>query len=274
MPLLLPKTRGLRRETNFSGQPSATWGNAITSDSVAHTLPAGNATEIIASTAFDADWVNVWFINNYGSNTRSDSLLNIYIGAAGSEQLLISNLLAGWAAPLGTGLPKWYSFPLLVPAGSRISAKHQSIRTNTNAYVLVELLAGTGDHWSGQKVECVGAVTGSSRGTTVTPGAAAEGTLTSLGTSTYEWGYVQPMMGGNVTDTSMNAAYVAADIGSGASTTISGLTDFLFNANAGEWTANMNTGRFAPVPASTTVYLCSQTSAAVEDQDFCVYGVY
>jgi hypothetical protein len=274
-PLLLPKQLGVRYEANFSGRPAIPWGTALTSDTVAHTLPAAY-TELIASTAFDSDWVNIWFNGNNVANTRTDSLVNIYVGAGSSEQLLIPNLLAGWTFDFPSPVVKSYGFPLRIPAGSRLSARHQSVRTSQAVSCMVELLGGgAGLHWAGTRVEAVGAVAGSSQGTAVTAGGASEGTLTSIGTSTYDWGFVLPGIGGNTTDTSMNAGNIVCDLGSGASTTIPGLEQFNSYTNSSEGASPIPSagGRFCHVPAATTLYLRAQTSAVAEAQDWIIYGV-
>lgn len=278
MPLLMPTTRGIRREWNHSGQPTNTMGTAVPSHTVAHQLPS-TYTELIATTSFDTDWVEVIIHNNSSSNTNTDSLLNIYVGANSAEQLLIPNLLAGWVAAVAsanTGSVKRYGFPLCVPAGSRLSARHQSVRTSTNTYVIITLFGGNLDHWTGTKVECVGAVTGSSRGTSVTPGSGSEGTLTSIGTNTFGWGYVQPMLGGNVTDTIMPNQVILADLASGSATSalLGGLEDFAFQGNQNEVACNVSQGRYAMVPASTTLYLRGQVSGSADANDYCIYGVY
>jgi hypothetical protein len=271
MPLLLPKERGVRREANFSGQPTLTWGTAVTSDTVAHTLPTAY-TELIAATTFDANWVNIWTHTNTASATDTDSLVTIYVGAGGAEQVLVSTLLAGWAAGLGALGVRRYGFPLRVPSGSRLSARHQSVRVSTNVTVMVELLGGNEDHWVGQRVECVGANTATSGGTFLTPGSTSEGTLTSIATNTYDWGFVLPMANGN-TDTTMNSGLLTVDVGSGASTAIPGLEDFLTIASNSEISVNLSEGRYCHMPASTTLYLRAQHSGTPESCDWCIYGV-
>lgn len=282
MPLLMPKVSGTTYESNVSlgTRLSATYGTALTSDTVAHTLPTGNATEIIASTTYDSWWVEVLFQNNSASNTDTSSLVNIYAGAAGSEQVLIPNLLAGWAIAVGAtmGYFKYYRFPLFIPAGTRLSGKHQSIRTSTAVYCTIRLFGGAGySNWYGTRVECVGADTGNSRGTAVTAGSTSKGTLTSIGTNTYDWGYVLPMLGGNTTDSSMPAGSLTADIAAGSATSnlIPGLEEFLFTTSTTEYAGPSDPGgRFCHVPPSTTLYLRSQHGGVTEAQDFCIYGVF
>jgi len=276
MPLLLPKQRGNRREANFTGQPTTTWGTVLTSDAVAHTEPA-TPTELIASTGFNTDWVNIRFHTNGLTATITDSLVNIKVGAGGSEVNLMSNLIAGWVNVVAGTTPamRLYGFPLRIPAGTRISATHRSVRTSTGVTCMIELLGGgDGHHWVGQHVESVGAVTGSSRGTTVTPGSGAEGTLTSIGTTTYDWGFVLPASMGNV-DTTLSGSISSADLARGSATTdlIPGLEDFVTEHGAGEIQTGVFGGRYCHIPASSTLFLRSQDSTGIETKSHIIYGV-
>jgi len=276
MPLLLPKQKGVRREANFTGQPLTTWGTSLLSDGTAHVEPA-TETALIASTAFDTDWVNIWFHSNSASATDSDSLVNIKVGGAGNEVTLIPNLLAGWVSIPTTAGPgtRGYGFPLFIPAGTRLSATHRSVRVTTAVRCMIELLGGgRSQHWTGTGVEAIGADTATSSGTYVTPGGASEGTLTSLGTTAREWGYALPMLGGN-TDTTMNAGLLAVDLGSSSSVAILGLDEFLMRSDSAEASANIpQGGRYCYVPTGTTLHLRAQTSATAEAMAFVCYGVY
>lgn len=275
MPLILPKQKGVRREANFSGQPSTTWGTALTSDGTAHVEPA-TETELIASTAFDTDWVNIWFHTNSASNTDSDSLVNIKTGAGGSEVTLLPNLLAGWVGTPAQGFgQRHYGFPLFIPTGTRLSATHRSVGTSTTVRCMIELLGGgRSQHWTGTGVETIGADTATSSGTYVTPGGASEGTLTSMGTTAREWGFVQPMLAGN-TNTTMNLGVLSIDLASDGSTVIDGLDEFLFESNSAEISFPWNQGgRYCYVPTGTTLNLRAQTSASPEAMAFAVYGVF
>lgn len=275
MPILLPKQRGVRREANFTGRPGATWGTALASDAVAHTEPA-TETQLIASTSFDTDMVRIWFHTNNGATTNTASLVNIKVGGAGSEQTIIENLTACGAGAGDSQAKISYSFPLRIPAGSRISATHRSVRTATSLYCMIELLGGgDGHHWVGTAVESVGENTADSGGTSVTTGTTSDGTLTSIGTNTYDWGYVVPGIANNG-DTSTLAALHSWDLASGSATSdlIPGLEEFLSHANASEFFMHTIPGRYCHIPAGTTLYARGQSSGAAEGLDVILYGVY
>ncbi len=276
MPLLLPKQRGTRREANFSGQPATSWGTVLTSAATAHNYPA-TFTELIASTAFSTDWVNILFHSNFATATDTDSIVTIYAGAAAAEQILIPDLLAGWANVFdGQGLNnKTYGFPLRIPASTRLSARHRSVRTSTAVTCMIELLGG-GDHWTGSRVEGVGlgAAGTSSQGTAVTPGTASEGSFTTIGSATvYDWGYAVPMIGGNV-DVTMLSDVIAADLGVGGVALV-GLDEWLFYAYTTETAGpgHGQIGRYTHIPAGTTLQLRAQALTSAEAKDFGIYGV-
>jgi hypothetical protein len=278
MPLLLPKQRGNRREANFSGQPATTWGTVVTSETTAHNYPA-TYTQLIASTAFTTDWVSIQFHSNFGTATDTDSIVTIYAGAGGSEQILIADLLAGWTNILeGQGLnTKTYGFPLRIPEGTRLSARHRSVRTSTGVNLMIELFGGgESHHWTGTRVEGVGlgAAGTSSQGTAVTPGTTAEGTFTTIGSATvYDWGYVVPMIGGNV-DVTMLTDVISADLGVGG-VALGGLDEWLYYAFTTETAGPLRgqIGRYTHIPAGTTMQLRAQALTSAEAKDFAIYGV-
>jgi hypothetical protein len=279
MPLLLPKQRANRREANFSGQPVGTWGTVLTSHTTtAHTYPTAY-TELIASTAFDTDWVNLNFHTNFLAANDTDSIVTIYAGAGGSEQILIADLLAGWTNILdGQGLTtKTYGFPLRIPQGTRLSGRHRSVRTTAGVNCMMELLGGgEGHHWTGTRVEGVGlgAAGTDSGGTLVTPGTTSEGTFTTVGSATvYDWGYVVPMNGGN-TDTVQPTDVIAADLGVGG-VALTGLDEWLFHCFTTEVNGPLRgqIGRYTYIPAGTTLQLRVQALNSTDAKDFAIYGV-
>jgi len=271
------KTRGLNREANFSGQPATTWGTQVTANSTVHTL-SDTFTELIASTAYTTSWVNILIHSTGQAATQQDILINIYVGADGSEQLVIPYLTGGWSPQMINGSNfKRYSFPLSIPQGSRLSMKAQSDTSSKTAYVMVDLLSGTHEaHWTGTGVEAVGVNTGTSVGTSVTAGTTSDGTLTSIGTNTYEWGYCLPTIGGNISDVSQSSGLQTIDLASSNSTAnlLPGLGNFLVAMNSSEQVFNLEQGRFCTVPAGTTLYARGRTDATAEAKDYIIYGVH
>jgi hypothetical protein len=276
MPYAMPKVRSVRHESNVPGTPTTTVGTQLPSSATPHAEPATKTT-IIAATTFETDWVWLIVTNNFTATTITDSLVNIYIGAAGSEQLLIPNLLAGWVEAPGSGQTsdrRRYVFPLRIPAGTRISGTHRSVRaSNTTLRVRMRLFGGgEGSHWTGTGVESVGAVTASSRGTLVTAGTTSDGTFTALGTTAHDWGYVLPMVAG-CDGTALNSGAVAGDLGVG-SVLIPGLDEFYYTNSTAETSSEFTCGRFCFIPAGTALQMRLQTSGTASNQSCVAYGVY
>jgi len=269
--LAYPKTKGSRRESNVSGRPTTTWGTVLTSDGVAHTEPA-TETQLIAATSFDSYWVNLIFHTNFVTATVTDSLVSIKVGSAGNEVTVMENLLAGWVDNF-TGTTRRYGFPLRIPEGSRISATHRSVRTAVGVTCIIELIGGgAAPHWTGTKVESVGALTASSRGTQITPGTTSDGTFTNLATNVGEFGFVLPQVGGN-TDVSEVGGLYTCDIGANG-VLLPGLEDFIFGANATEYWYPVNAnGRFYYLPAGTDIEARLQASGTAEAKSVVLYGV-
>jgi hypothetical protein len=128
--------------------------------------------ELIASTSFPASGLIV----TIGYRNVANFLIDVGIGAAGSEITIINDLLA--SIMTGTGLAKASSmfFPISIPAGTRIAARCQSSSTsNKNCGVAVQIVGGGFVHPSPfSRVITYGADTGTSRGVNVDPGSSAD----------------------------------------------------------------------------------------------------
>lgn len=90
-----------------------TFGNTVTSGS-ANTK--GSWTEIVASTAFAADEL---LLTLGQSNAICSGLVDIAIGASGSEQIIAADILCAGSPRMATSFP----LPLSVPVASRIAAR-------------------------------------------------------------------------------------------------------------------------------------------------------
>jgi hypothetical protein len=261
---------------NYSGTPT-TSGTSVAAGGTSHTLTT-NAVELIASLAHDVYWVTVQFTGSYTTAaTRTDALLSVYVGAASSEQVLIPNLLCGWAAAHGLGVPcKVYHFPLYIPAGTRVSARSQALVASQAARVRIKCLGGgRGPSWAGRGVECLGADTAASTGTSVTPGGVSEGSFTDIGTSTRGYRYINVGVQGTLSDTNMSQNMGAYDIGVGGAV-YQNLEGFLFTCSGSEvlGAAAGGHGRWRTIPSGTALQLRGQVSGTAEPVDCCIYGVY
>lgn len=108
---------GFRSEsfgTNATGTTNSA--TAITSSATANTK--GSYTQLMASTSFDAAAIMLELNTNFGD---TNYLLDVAVGAAASEQIIIPNL----ALAFNVGMALSVLFPIAIPAGSRLSARCQ-----------------------------------------------------------------------------------------------------------------------------------------------------
>jgi hypothetical protein len=258
--------------SNLSGRFQANSGTTLTASATPHALSDTYTTLMTPTHDCWSLSVLVW-----GTSTgaiQTDMLINIYKGGAGSEVPFISNLAAGWTVGVDTGPGRYYWFPVYIPANTRLSAKCQAVIISDTVNIIVTGYGGgLPPHWVGQGVETLGANTAASQGTSITPGTSADGTFVNIGTTTARYGYVLPMMHGNMADTAISTGITTLDLGVGDSP-LSGLSDFSFGANANEWIAPHQVGRFCDIPAGVVLQARAQASATAEDRDYLVYGVY
>lgn len=112
-------------------------GKLVTASATTHTL--GNKIELIASSTIDSQHIIV----QSHQNVAQESLLTLYVGAAGSEVPILGPIMVAGktdsaaAAELSKMLGTIFSLPLSIPAGSRISAAIQSNVASATADVSV-----------------------------------------------------------------------------------------------------------------------------------------
>lgn len=126
----------------------------------------GAWTQLIASTTSDISMLVVRISNVRASATNTACLVDIGIGAASSETVLVANIPAGGAASDGDEmLGLTVTIPIFVASGTRISARSQSVGgSGFNSIVTVETHA-VGDVASAPtSIATLGANTTNSRG--------------------------------------------------------------------------------------------------------------
>jgi hypothetical protein len=157
-----------------TGTTNADPGVTVTADATIHTK--GAWAQIIASTARDAYGITVFIAATAGAASSNQRyLVDIGIGAASSEVVLIPDLMCGNAsafnAASNTG-PAMFHFPIYIPAGSRISARGQALVTVKTCRVhawLHEAPTGPGG-WVGSRVTAYGINNATSSGVAHTCG--------------------------------------------------------------------------------------------------------
>lgn len=228
------------REHNLGTVGDITLGATVTTGGTAATK--GTAVELIASTSFDVYMVRLQ-VSNYGlSATISDAMLDIMVGGA-TEEVIIPNILVGGsrggniAAPIPSGLGRSYSFPVYIPAGTRISAKAAGARTSTAMNVGIMLEGGHGipPYPVASVVTSYPAAPSVPRGQAITPGtSAAEGAWTEVVASTTSAHFAVMPSFQSEQDTTMTEKQYALDIGLGAATEEMMAEGYQFGSGTGE----------------------------------------
>lgn len=130
----------------------------------------GSWVQLIAATAFDAN--ALWTAACSDGLTQAAFLIDIGIGGAGSEQVIIPNISVRMN---GTQHEHRLLFPISIPAGSRVAVRCQASTASLSFPIVVHLLAGAGFLGSVpfNRVEAWGPNTGTSAGTELDAGAVA-----------------------------------------------------------------------------------------------------
>jgi hypothetical protein len=152
----------------WTPKPITTWATFVTVTANASANTKGAWTEIVASTTADADLVEVSVQAANQSSAIVGILLDLAIGAAGSEVALFQNAAVGGAAAQTFNGEAGYRFgvPVYVPSGSRISARIQSnVTLGRTAQISVRLSAGDNPAGTSTSATVIGANTATSVGT-------------------------------------------------------------------------------------------------------------
>lgn len=203
----------------------------VTADVSTHTK--GAWTEVIASSSGPADLVYLYVINAQ-SATATEGLLDVGVGSAGSEVVVVSNAVGGSTSitsptvGVTPGVNPLQIFPVNIPAGSRVAVRIQNVVSSRTANVSVSLL------YSGQPapstLDTIGATTATSRGTNL-PTSNTYVQLVASTSQTYR-GVVMVCCAAGSAQNSESSVYTLAVGGSGSEVELGTAT---FASNASEF---------------------------------------
>ena len=167
--------------------PASSRGVVVTAPASANTKAAW--TQLVSSTSRACSGLVVTITGtNPGANETV--LVDIGTGAAASEVVLAPNLPAGGSAYTNVFTGHQYVIPATIAAGTRIAARYQSSRSASFGVVTVHVSLLYADGVSNYgTIETVGVSTGTTLGTSIDPGAAAntKGSWVSLGSTSKAW---------------------------------------------------------------------------------------
>lgn len=255
-----------------------TTGTSVTAGGTAHTKNT-TYTTLIASTAADAYLIEVRFSDVSTVTTDTSMLVDIAIGAAADETVIIPNLVASGAfiATSNGGYGQTYLFPLYIPAGSRISATAQAAVISDTVLTTVKLWGNPSSPiWAGSEVIDYGTNLATSQGVAVAAGlSSAEGSFTQITASTTR-GHSYIAAGiGFAGDTSTQSSVCLLDVGVGAATEDPILEDCFFGSTVNEDIRFITPiGIQCQIPASTRLAArISASTASAQSYDVILYGV-
>jgi hypothetical protein len=259
-------------QANVTGRPAATQGTAVTPV----VGSKGLWTQLVASTNDETYGLLININSNTASAASRNSVIDIGIGAAGSEVVCIPDLLCGNAASYTTpGSGVWYYFPLTIKAGTRVAVRAQS--TVTTAFrVFVQLMQRPLNPSLIKKatfVQSFGVTVPT--GTAITPGTTAESGWVLLGTTTRRTWFWQ--LGAQIpsTDTTHNAGVIHLDLAEGNGTNFTPLVqDIVFTTSTTESHTNIpiTVGCEFPVAEGKNIYVRAQSSTTAEVLHVAAYG--
>jgi len=275
--LWLPPARLRTAESNLTATPAAfRIGTNIVGSATIHTK--GPYTTLIAATAAQTQLVCIVISDTVTSAARTDTLVDIAIGAAGSERVVLPNLLAGWRGSARLS-PLVLTLPIRIPVGTRISARAQSIIASKGVGVAIWCYGGPNNPvWPVfTEAEAIGVTTASaSMGTSVLPGTGAgvEGAWTNIGAvTTRDYDAIMPMVQGTMATVVMTASGEHWEVGWGG--TVFG--EYYGGSDTGENSTGLfpPSPLFVPVPAGTQLQIRGETSLASAPQahDLAILGL-
>lgn len=238
----------------------STPGDGVTAGGSAGTY--GSIVELLSAAQNDQNsWGIVVTAFEMGASAASSSAcLDILVGESGSELPLIESLLVGYVYG---GASRSYFFPVHIPAGVRISARHANDTASRAGRVMVYLYGGSPPPFKvGHKVTTYGSKNNDGRGQTITPaqsGAAAS--VTELEDSTSEAHFFWMPGFTPYNDATIQARYhnIGLGVGSGTPERIGTWT---YGFDAGEKSSGPvpNLGAWNHVPAGSRITMLASNS--------------
>lgn len=237
----------------------------------------GAYTTLYSSLDEDTYGLTLIFQNNATSAANRVYVVDIAIGGAGSEQIIIPDLIASAASTYAAGVGLCYHFPIFLPAGTRVAFRAQGSVTTVcfcwaRAYQRPQnpSMLRLGGYC--EKVGLTGIV-----GTALTVGTTPIGAWASLGTTTRDnwWWQVGAHLG--AADVSWVEQTYHVDLAYGDGTNFRIISEAVqFNSSAAEQWRKPLYVHMAEcfVPAGSTLYARAWGSATPDSPfEVCAYGM-
>jgi hypothetical protein len=255
-------------QESFTGRPASAMGTAVT--------PAvgskGSWAQVFASLDHDTYGLLVNINSNTDSAASRNTVLDIGVGAASSEIVLIPDLIAGNAniyTGFGSGI--WYYFPISIPAGTRVAVRAQgTVTTAFRCFIqAMQLPLQPAMLKKASYVEAVGMTV--PQGTSITAGQTSEGDWTLLGTTAKRCWHWQVGIQVSSADANHRLNTYHIDLAEGDGTDFNILLNRLAFTTAVSEAAGLlpiTVGCEVPVPAGRSIYARAQANQDPDDPLF------
>lgn len=257
---------------------SKAWTTTAVGSGTANTK--GTWVEVVSATTVDIYGLLVSVTQTNTAAANSSALLDIGVGAAASEVVVVPNLAVGWRSSNTTGFATCpvYRLPLFIPSGSRIAVRCQGAETSKSVgAVIIPLNRTSGPRRPSTSIVDLNANTATSFGTSLgTPGATnTETAWTQLVAATAEpfSALTVGIQGG--ADTTQGTADCLVDIGMGASgSEVVIVPNVYVQTNTSEIVTYPDTGPWSVyIPPGSRLAARVQQSATASTLDVIVYGI-
>jgi hypothetical protein len=251
---------------------AASWSTGtvtLTASATAHTK--GSWSQIIASTSNVGTLLRFFVSGVNVSTADSATLLDIGVGASGSETVIVPNLAIGGSAG------SFYSIPVEIPSGSRIAARVQGVRSSQTATISARqfFVFNAGDTASlGTTVDVLGTDTATSTGTAMS---GSSGTWVEIEDSTTK-DYIGFAIAPSVSDTdtaSQGDATYEIGVGAAGSEVAFGYIHFAFGATENfSLAADRSPNLFGrEVPTGSRLAIRHNIAANPSKYDACIIAI-
>lgn len=278
MGLMMPPPRGLLGSiTNLAATP-ANYSSRATAVAASGSINTkGSWTQLIAAASIVAPviGISVSIANNPTSGAAVRSFFDIGVGGSGSEVVLISNLaFVGPSNASNQPGPAEIFIPVRIPAGTRVSCRHQSTSASKTSNVLVTVYFGNwAEHRTFAGAECINADTSTTSMLALTAGnSGSYGSWTNAGSTTSRTYYGGSIMAMNDTVTALSALTYVADWG--WNSTACGSRWFVAQTTEAQGSFSGSAFEFGTIPSGTQLQIrakCGGTAEALQYGIMCLY---
>lgn len=227
----------------------------------------GSWSELITSTTNRTSAIIVKAFAVSTSNTATDQLIDIGIGGAGSETVVVANIPAGGAANPG-GV--YHMIPVFIPAGTRVAARSQAIIGGDTVSVNLTVCTAIADD-AASYVDTIGADTATSAGVVLSGTSGSYTEITSATTQHYRGLILCPAFTGNA-GASQLATITLAVGGAGSETDILVVPISTGSAETIDY-MTCNTMAMLSVPSGTRLSAKHNTNNVQNDISVVVLGI-